>query len=70
MGRLEGRAILSPVADRLLTHWSGVAKRATDLLLCLAALAVCALPMAAIALLIRLGSLGRSCWCQCAKSAR
>ncbi len=46
------------VADRPMSGWSGVLKRAEDIVVAGTALMICAIPMAAIALLIRLDSPG------------
>jgi Undecaprenyl-phosphate glucose phosphotransferase len=54
---LHGHPVVH-VADRPISGWSGVLKRAEDIVVAGVALAVCAIPMAAIALLIKLDTPG------------
>jgi Undecaprenyl-phosphate glucose phosphotransferase len=53
----QGHPVLH-VADRPISGWASVLKRAEDLVIGCVALAICAIPMAVIALLIRLDSPG------------
>lgn len=54
---LHGHPVLH-VADRPISGWAGVIKRAEDILVAGTALAICAIPMAVIAVLIKLDTPG------------
>jgi Undecaprenyl-phosphate glucose phosphotransferase len=54
---LHGHPVLH-VADRPISGWAGVVKRTEDIVISSVALAVCAIPMAVIAVLIKLDSPG------------